>query len=454
MAFPSWGAFLSSALLAAQVAQASIDLDLGDPNSIKAAAKTAAEGMLQYYTGYRPGDVPGNLPDPYYWWEAGAMFGALVDYWYYTGDDEYNAITTQALLWQTGPDRNYMPPNQSKTLGNDDQGFWGLAAMSAAEVNYPNPPEDQPQWLALAQAVFNTQYPRWDNETCGGGLKWQIFTFNNGYNYKNTISNGCFFNIASRLAMYTGNATYAEWAEKTWDWVTAIGLVSPTYQFFDGTDDTQNCTGINHIQWSYNLGVYLHGAANMYNFTNGDERWKTRLEGIIKGSELFFSKKVPNVMTEVACEGNGKCNVDQRSFKAYLTRWMAATVKLAPFTHELIMPKLQASAKAAALQCNGPNNACGLRWTEGAAFDGSTGVGEQMSAMEVFQSNLIDYVPPRVTKKTGGTSKGDVNAGMGRTPGPLGIYQEEITVADRAGAGILTGFIIICAVGGAWWVVS
>lgn len=194
------------------------------------------------------------------------MFGALVDYWYYTGDDSYNAITTQALLWQTGPDRNYMPPNQSKTLGNDDQGFWGLAAMSAAEVNYPNPPEDQPQWLALAQAVFNTQYPRWDTETCGGGLKWQIFTFNNGYNYKNTISNGCFFNIASRLAMYTGNATYAEWAERTWDWVTAIGLVSPSYQFFDGTDDTQNCTSINHIQWSYNLGVYLHGAANMYNF--------------------------------------------------------------------------------------------------------------------------------------------------------------------------------------------
>lgn len=222
--------------------------------------------MLKYYTGYRPGDVPGNLPDPYYWWEAGAMFGALVDYYYYTGDKSYVDITTQALLWQVGPDRNYMPPNQTKTLGNDDQGFWGMAAMSAAEVNFPNPPEDQPQWLALAQAVFNTQYPRWDNTTCGGGLKWQIFTFNNGYNYKNTISNGIFFNIASRLALYTGNKTYAEWAEKAWDWVIAIGLGSPTYQFFDGTDDTQNCTSINHIQWSYNTGVFMHGAATMYNF--------------------------------------------------------------------------------------------------------------------------------------------------------------------------------------------
>jgi hypothetical protein len=30
-----------------------------------------------------------------------------------------------------------------------------MAAMTAAEVNYPNPPSDQPKWLALAQAVFN-----------------------------------------------------------------------------------------------------------------------------------------------------------------------------------------------------------------------------------------------------------------------------------------------------------
>ena len=70
--------------------------------------------------------------------------------------------------------------------------------MIAAETNFENPPTDQPQWLALAQAVFNTQASRWDNTSCGGGLKWQIFTFNNGYNYKNSISNGCFFNLGAR----------------------------------------------------------------------------------------------------------------------------------------------------------------------------------------------------------------------------------------------------------------
>lgn len=71
--------------------------------------------MVSYYTGNRTGDVPGNLPQPYFWWEAGAMFGALIDYWYYTGDDQYNAIVTQGLLHQVGPNNDFMPPNQTKT---------------------------------------------------------------------------------------------------------------------------------------------------------------------------------------------------------------------------------------------------------------------------------------------------------------------------------------------------
>ena len=138
--------------------------------------------------------------------------------------------------------------------------------MTAAETNFENPPIDQPQWLALAQAVFNTQASRWDNTSCGGGLKWQIFTFNNGYNYKNSISNGCFFNLGARLAKYTANQTYADWAEKTWDWVWDIGLIDDKYNIYDGTDDTLNCSQINRVQFSYQAGIYLLGAANMYNY--------------------------------------------------------------------------------------------------------------------------------------------------------------------------------------------
>lgn len=163
---------------------------------IKKSAADIAFDMMQYYKGNLTGQTPGILPGPppvgdYYWWEAGAMWGALIDYWRFTGDESYNKVTTQALLHQAGPGQDYMEPNVTASLGNDDQGFWGMTAMTAAENNFPDPPEDQPQWLGLAQAVFNTQaHPDRHDTTCNGGLRWQIFSMNNGYNYKNSIANG------------------------------------------------------------------------------------------------------------------------------------------------------------------------------------------------------------------------------------------------------------------------
>jgi len=59
--------------LAGQGANAAITLDLNDDKSIKNAASTIAFDLMSEYTGNRTGDTPGNLPDPYYWWECGAM---------------------------------------------------------------------------------------------------------------------------------------------------------------------------------------------------------------------------------------------------------------------------------------------------------------------------------------------------------------------------------------------
>ncbi|KGQ01919.1 hypothetical protein PAAG_11309 [Paracoccidioides lutzii Pb01] len=447
----SWVFTFSALLLLAALPIHAIELDLESDESIKSAAKTLARGCKSYYTGDNPGDVPGNLPSPYYWWEAGALFGAFIDYWFYTGDDTYNDITMQAMIHQASEDRDFMPTNQTKTEGNDDQAFWAMSAMSAAERNFPNPSSDQPQWLALVQAVFNLQVARWDKGTCGGGLKWQIFRFNNGFNYKNTISNGCFFNMAARLATYTGNATYAEWAEIAWDWMESVGFVTENFHFLDGADDTKNCTQINRIQWTYNAGVCLLGAAHMFQFTNNSDKWKKRVQGIKNGLDVFFFKET-NIMFEVPWEPNGKWEKDQRSFKAYLARWMAATTQVAPFTAEQLMPKLQASALAAAKVCTGSTvgQQCPLKWTT-ETFEGETGLGEQMAALEVIQSNLISKTPPPLTNLTGGTSPGDPNAGLQRGHQTPDIATRKITAGDRAGAVILTVLLILVLLVSPYW---
>ncbi|KAF2151021.1 glycoside hydrolase family 76 protein [Myriangium duriaei CBS 260.36] len=432
---------------------AAITLDVNDQNSIKQAASTAAYKMVSFYQGNVSGATPGLLPQPYYWWEAGGMFGALIDYWYYTGDAQYNNITSQALLWQVGPDKNYNPPNQSKDMGNDDQCFWAVAAMRAAEINFPNPPSDQPQWLALAQAVFNSEADRWDNTSCGGGLRWQVYPFEQGYNYKNSISNGCFFNLASRLAAYTLNTTYSDWAAKAWDWTYNVGLISSTYDIYDGSDDTLNCTEFNHIQWTYNSGIFTHGAATMWNLT-GDDIWKERAIGLWNASNVFFTGNANQVMYEVACEPQSNCDNDQLSFKAYFSRWMAASLKVAPFLEASMKPYLITSAQAAAQQCNGGSDGstCGIHWTA-STWDGTTGVGQQMSALEVFQSLLIDNVQGPLTHKTGGTSVGNPSAGTGGDTNPISPTKS-ITGGDKAGAGIVTFLMIVGLISGAWWMIA
>lgn len=163
-------------------------------------------------------------------------------------------------------DNSYQPENWTISLGNDDQGFWGMSALLAAETNFQNPPEKDAQWLALAQGVFNTQAsPDRHDDVCGGGLRWQIPSTNVGYNYKNSIANGIFFNLGARLARYTNNDTYSDWAIKTWDWMEGIGLIDEDYNVFDGGHVEDNCSTITKVQFSYCASVILEGAAFMYN---------------------------------------------------------------------------------------------------------------------------------------------------------------------------------------------
>ena len=178
------------------------------------------------------------------------------------------------------------------------------------------------------------------------------------------------------------------------------------------------------------------------------------MTGIINATDVFYHKDQPNVMFEVACEDNGKCDVDQRSFKAYLTRWMAATMKVAPWTSDIIWPKLQASAVAAAKQCSGGQDGktCGLKWTTNGVWDGFEGVGEQMSALEAVQAMMINDVPGPVTQDNGGTSKS--NPAAGSDSHDQTITFNTISTSDKAGAGILTTLVLLGIIGGAWWMVS
>jgi mannan endo-1,6-alpha-mannosidase len=240
-------------------------------DSIKSAAKALSGSIISAYNENLKTDrIPGLFSDEYFFWEAGVVWNAMAEYSYLTGDSQYDETVSQALQFQVGDNNAYMPANQTRVLGNDDQSSWGLAAMTAAEVGLAKP--KNAEWIDYAANVWNTQAQRLDaqenNGTCGGGLKWQIFTFNNGYTYKNALSNGNFFLLSARLAKFTGNTTYTHYANKVFKWSQNVGLVTNNFHVYDGTDDKTNCSSVSKFQWSANHGIYTEGAALMYNIVS------------------------------------------------------------------------------------------------------------------------------------------------------------------------------------------
>ena len=72
-----------------------------------------------------------------------------------------------------------------------------------------------------------------------------------------------------------------------------------------------------------------------------------------------------------------------------------------------------------------------------------------MAAIEVIQSNLIAQSRAPYTNTTGGTSVGNPNAGASSIQNPAAITPS--TTGDKAGAAILTTFVLVGLVGGLLW---
>jgi mannan endo-1,6-alpha-mannosidase len=97
----------------------------------------------------------------------------MLDYVFLTSDHQWDEDIRDIILYNVYPSKTFQyPPGYAGDLSYEDrigQCSWGLAAMQAAEQNFPNPAKREPQWLALAQDVFNRLREEWlDLNICRG----------------------------------------------------------------------------------------------------------------------------------------------------------------------------------------------------------------------------------------------------------------------------------------------
>jgi mannan endo-1,6-alpha-mannosidase len=122
------------------------------------------------------------------------------------------------------------------------------------------------------------------------------------------------------------------------------------YNVYDGVNDQGNCTSITLIQWTYNVTMFLYGAASMYNLTH-EQVWINGTNGLVQASQVFLwpYSNATVVMYEQAFEPHDFCNNDQFSFKANLGRWLDRTTK----QHRLLRSRSCQPCRSLPLQHHG-----------------------------------------------------------------------------------------------------
>lgn len=133
------------------------------------------------------------------------------------------------------------------------------------------------------------------------------------------------------------------------------------------------------------------------------------------------------VLVEVACEPPGTCNTDQIAFKGLAAQWLGQTTQLAPSTADTLLTGLGPSGVAAGKSCSGGENntVCGFEWT-GGKWDGSSGLGQELNAMNIFLANIAakgspSRIPGSASATNGTQSSSETKSPTSTSPSPTSL---------------------------------
>ena len=132
---------------------------------------------------------------------------------------------------------------------------------------------------------------------------------------------------------------------------------------------------------------------------------------------VFWSLKDSGILTEVACEPRKNCNDDQYTFKGLAAQWMGQTAQLFSGTNKTLFGDvLRSSATGAAKQCSGnpESPTCGFQWTLD-RWDGTSGVGQDLSALNIFVANLAMKRTPAKLSESDPPPNGTISLGTSPT---------------------------------------
>ena len=230
---------------------------------------------------------------------------------------------------------------------------------------------------------------------------WQGYIYSEdrfGNPYKGAITNELFLMIAAKMAVLGPEDTrerYAEWADKTWAWFRASGMINERGLINDGLDQFEGhneiCRNNNQTEWTYNQGVILGGLAYMWELNGDDAQLATAAKIADATLTHLVHKGAEGVLAE-PCEGNWmeykQCSQDELQFKGVFVRYLGMLLDLAHREPAAVAPL---GGEAALERWSGfvESNAEAI-WTRAACTLGMpAGVGEHREALPLFGTSWL-----------------------------------------------------------------
>ncbi|PYI11468.1 hypothetical protein BO78DRAFT_425948 [Aspergillus sclerotiicarbonarius CBS 121057] len=463
MLFLGWSVALAGLLLGSPARVSALELNINNTQSIKDAATVTVANTLSNSS--ISGDVNPVYGDDNEWLFNSStveawLYSTLIPFWNITGNDTYNDLITKRMYSKVELELG-TAWDESDNDTNMNHAAWALAAVTAAEMGFPAE-SSKKSWLTYAEQAEGTILSTFGLSTiCGGGLETMNDDLSaDNASIKDAVSNGEYFQLASRLAYLTSGddqSSYAYDASTVWEWSTNNDMIVEsnwTINFLvTNTTASGNCTAYygNRIEYTYPYGLYLSGAAYMYHVT-GAATWKTRAEGLLNTTLSMFVddgvivERGLNENPDLGWAGDMVSDDDEYALKGLLASCLAVTTRLLPETIDRIEPLLRSTAKAVAKQCSGTSNGtvCGSDWTD-STYDQNPNFFSSMSAVNAFTANLM-MEQNSASASTNGSSTNGTSSGTGDGTGSGGS-SSGLSGGDIAGivVGSVAGVVLIAA---------
>ncbi|WP_078901572.1 glycoside hydrolase family 76 protein [Actinacidiphila yeochonensis] len=248
------------------------------------------------------------------WWNSAVALQTVIDYMRQTGDTRYlwmvdRTFEVDRAAFPSGGRSSDPIDGDFISRATDDSEWWALTWMDAYDLTGDH------KYLDEAVTIGNYVNTLWDTSSCGGGVWWD-----RERTYKNSITNGLYVRMTAELHnRIPGDTTWLSRATTSWKWFQNSGLINSAGLVNDGL--TSTCANNGQTVWSYNQGLAIGAATEIYRAT-GDRGALSTARRLADAAIAAPSLVANGVLTESCDTGGNTCDDNGKQFKGIFMRYL------------------------------------------------------------------------------------------------------------------------------------